>query len=40
MGKDGFGPGQDFTKPDDYYIRMVANVATDGGPFPMQMILR
>lgn len=33
-GKDGFGPGQDFTKPDDYYIRMVANVATDGGPVP------
>lgn len=31
-GKGGFGPGQDFTKPDDYYIRMVANVATDGGP--------
>ena len=31
-GKDGFGPGQDFMKPDDYYIRMVANVATDGGP--------
>jgi hypothetical protein len=33
-GKGGFGPGQDFTKPDDYYIRMVANVATDGGPVP------
>jgi len=33
-GKDGFGPGQDFTKPDDYYIRMVANVATDGSPVP------
>jgi anaerobic selenocysteine-containing dehydrogenase len=33
-GKDGFGPGQDFTKPDDFYIRMVANVATDGGPVP------
>lgn len=29
-GKDGFGLGQDFTRPDDYYIRMVANVATDG----------
>ena len=29
-GKDGFGPGQDFTRPDDYYIRMVANVATEG----------
>jgi anaerobic selenocysteine-containing dehydrogenase len=33
-GKDGFGPGQDFTRPDDYYIRMVANVATDGSPVP------
>jgi anaerobic selenocysteine-containing dehydrogenase len=33
-GKDGFGPGQDFTKPDDYYIRMVANVATDGTAVP------
>ncbi len=31
-GKDGFGPGQDFTKPDDFYIRMVANVAADGSP--------
>ena len=34
FGKDGFGPGQDFTKPDDFYIRMVANVATDGSPVP------
>ncbi len=33
-GKDGFGPGQDFTRPDDFYIRMVANVATDGTPVP------
>ena len=33
-GKDGFGPGQDFTKQDDFYIRMVANVATDGSPVP------
>ncbi len=33
-GKDGFGPGADFTKQDDYYIRMVANVATDGSPVP------
>jgi tetrathionate reductase subunit A len=33
-GKDGFGPGQDFTRPDDFYIRMVANVATDGSPVP------
>lgn len=34
FGKDGFGPGQDFLRPDDYYIRMVANVATDGTPVP------
>ena len=27
FGKDGFGPGQAFTKPDDLYLRMVANVA-------------
>ncbi len=33
-GKDGFGPGQDFTRPDDFYIRMVANVATDGSAVP------
>jgi anaerobic selenocysteine-containing dehydrogenase len=33
-GKDGFGPGQDFTKQDDFYIRMVANVATDGSTVP------
>lgn len=34
-GKDGFGPGQDFARPDDLYIRMVANIATDtGAPVP------
>jgi anaerobic selenocysteine-containing dehydrogenase len=33
-GKDGFGAGQDFSRPDDFYIRMVANVATDGSPVP------
>jgi len=33
-GKDGFGPGQDLMRPDDYYVRMVANVATDGSPVP------
>jgi tetrathionate reductase subunit A len=27
FGKDGFGPGQDFLRPDDLYIRQVANVA-------------
>jgi anaerobic selenocysteine-containing dehydrogenase len=34
FGKDGFGPGQDLIKPDDFYVRMVANVATDGSPVP------
>jgi len=34
FGPNGFGPGLDFTKPDDFYIRMVANVATDGTPVP------
>ncbi|MDP2278582.1 MAG: molybdopterin-dependent oxidoreductase [Nitrospirota bacterium] len=33
-GKDGFGAMQDFARPDDFYIRMVANVATDGTPVP------
>jgi anaerobic selenocysteine-containing dehydrogenase len=33
-GIDGFAPGQPFTRPDDFYIRMVANVATDGSPVP------
>ncbi|KRT75393.1 MAG: putative molybdopterin oxidoreductase molybdopterin binding subunit [Candidatus Rokubacteria bacterium CSP1-6] len=27
FGKDGFGPGQPFTRPEDFYLRMVANVA-------------
>ncbi len=34
FGKDAFGPGQDLTRPDDFYIRMVANVATDGKAVP------
>jgi anaerobic selenocysteine-containing dehydrogenase len=34
FGRDGFGPGQDFTRPDDFYLRMVANVANDGEPVP------
>ncbi|WP_246525152.1 molybdopterin-dependent oxidoreductase [Geomobilimonas luticola] len=29
FGKDGFGPGQDFNRPDDFYIRMVVNLALD-----------
>jgi len=27
FGKDGFGPGQDFLRAEDLYLRMVANVA-------------
>jgi len=30
FGKDAFGPGQDFTRPDDFYVRLVANLAYDG----------
>jgi anaerobic selenocysteine-containing dehydrogenase len=30
FGKDGFAPGQDLTRPDDFYVRLTANVATDG----------
>ena len=33
-GREAFGPGQDFTRPEDFYIRMVANIATDGSPVP------
>jgi tetrathionate reductase subunit A len=32
FGKDGFGPGQDFTHPDDFYLKMVANVAVGDKP--------
>lgn len=34
FGANGFGEGQPLTRADDYYIRMVANVATDGTPVP------
>jgi anaerobic selenocysteine-containing dehydrogenase len=30
FGKDAFGPGQDLTRPDDFYVRLVANLAFDG----------
>lgn len=30
FGPNGFGEGQPLSRPDDFYIRMVANVATDG----------
>lgn len=31
-GKDGFGPGMDFTRPEDYYLKMVANLAFGDKP--------
>jgi anaerobic selenocysteine-containing dehydrogenase len=34
FGKDGFGPGLDLTRPEDFYLKMVANIATDGAPVP------
>jgi anaerobic selenocysteine-containing dehydrogenase len=34
FGKDGFDPGMDFTRPEDFYLKMVANVATDGKAAP------
>ncbi len=30
FGKDAFGPGQDLMRPDDFYVRLVANLAWDG----------
>ncbi|MBI1920608.1 MAG: molybdopterin-dependent oxidoreductase [Geobacter sp.] len=30
FGPDGFAPGQPLTRPDDFYVRMVANLANDG----------
>ncbi|QXE91429.1 molybdopterin-dependent oxidoreductase [Geomonas subterranea] len=30
FGPDGFGKGMPLTRPDDFYVRMVANVALDG----------
>ena len=27
IGRDGFGPGLDFDRPEDYYLKMVANIA-------------
>ncbi len=34
FGPDALGPGQPLARPDDFYIRMVANLATDGTPVP------
>lgn len=33
-GKDGFGPGMDFSKPEDLYVKLVANLAFDGKEVP------
>jgi anaerobic selenocysteine-containing dehydrogenase len=30
FGKDAFGPGKDLARPDDFYLRLVANLAHDG----------
>jgi len=34
FGKDGFGEGKDFLKMEDFYVRMVANVAMEDEPVP------
>ncbi|RMD91623.1 MAG: molybdopterin oxidoreductase, partial [Calditrichaeota bacterium] len=31
-GKDGFAPGMDFTRPEDFYLKMVANIAAGDKP--------
>ena len=33
-GKDGFGAGVPFDRPEDYYLKTVANTAYDGTPVP------
>ncbi|HLG42250.1 MAG TPA: molybdopterin-dependent oxidoreductase, partial [Planctomycetota bacterium] len=32
FGSGGFGPGQDFRRPEDFYLKMVANLASDEVP--------
>jgi anaerobic selenocysteine-containing dehydrogenase len=34
FGKDGLGKGKDLKRPEDLYLRMVANVALDENPVP------
>ena len=34
FGPGGLGEGGDFTRPEDFYLKMVANVATDGTAVP------
>ena len=31
-GKDGFAPGMDFKRPEDFYLKMVANIAAGDKP--------
>jgi anaerobic selenocysteine-containing dehydrogenase len=31
-GKDGFAPGMDFKRPEDFYLKMVANIAVGDKP--------
>ncbi|RMF59705.1 MAG: molybdopterin oxidoreductase, partial [Calditrichaeota bacterium] len=31
-GKDGFGPGMDFKRPEDFFLKMVANIAAGDKP--------
>ncbi len=32
VGKDGFGPGMDFNRPEDYYLKLAANIAFGDKP--------
>jgi anaerobic selenocysteine-containing dehydrogenase len=34
FGKNGFGPNMDFSRPEDFYLKLVANIAMDGRPLP------
>jgi len=34
FGKDAFGPGKQLTRPEDWYLKLHANIAWDGSPVP------
>ncbi len=34
FGKNGFGPNSDFKRPEDFYLKLVANIAMDDEPVP------
>jgi anaerobic selenocysteine-containing dehydrogenase len=34
FGENGFGPGMDLTRPEDFYLKLVANIAMRGIPVP------